>query len=103
MALFPAFLRVLAGPALAVFANLTYLFLVIGVLSVFLGSFLALQQKTIKRILAYSSISHVGYIFLALGTNSIEGMQAAFFYLIVYLLTTIGVWITIFFVYISCR
>jgi len=91
MAFFPAFLRILSGTALSVFVKINYLFLAVGVLSVFIGSFMALRQKTIKRILAYSSISHVGYIFLALGTNSVEGYTVAFFYLVTYLLTTVGV------------
>jgi len=103
VALFPAFLRILSGTVLSVFVKINYLFLAVGVLSVFIGSFMAIRQKTIKRILAYSSISHVGYIFLALGTNSVEGYTVAFFYLVTYVLTTVGVWLTVFVIYTSCR
>lgn len=103
LAYFPAFLRILAGPAMVVFTKISYLFFAIGVFSILVGSFLAIQQKTVKRILAFSSISHVGYMFLALGTNSIEGVQVAFFYLLVYVLTTVGVWLTVFFIYTTCR
>lgn len=74
-----------------------------GLVSIILGSVLAIKQKSVKRIFAYSSISHVGYMFLALGTNSVEGLQIVFFYLFVYALTTIGVWLTIFAIYNSLR
>jgi NADH-quinone oxidoreductase subunit N len=59
---------------------------------VIVGSFVALKQKKIKRLLAYSSISHVGYMLLAFSANSIEGTQALFFYLIIYMITSLILW-----------
>ena len=69
-----------------------YLFLISGLLSIFWGSFVALKQEKIKRLLAYSSISHVGYLLLALTSVSIEGFYAFFFYLIIYTFAIISVW-----------
>jgi len=60
--------------------------------SVIVGSFIALKQKKLKRLLAYSSINHVGYLLLAFSANSLEGTQALFFYLIVYMLTSLCIW-----------
>ncbi len=63
-----------------------------AILSVIVGSFIALKQRKIKRLIAYSAISHVGYLLLAFAIGSLEGTQALFFYLIVYMLTGICVW-----------
>jgi NADH-quinone oxidoreductase subunit N len=46
-----------------------------------------LYQKKIKRFLVYSSINHVGYMLMSLSTGTLIGINAFFFYLIVYLVT----------------
>jgi proton-translocating NADH-quinone oxidoreductase chain N len=53
----------------------------IGLLSILVGALAALGQKDIKRMLAYSSLSQVGYIVLGLGTGSALGLAAASFHL----------------------
>jgi proton-translocating NADH-quinone oxidoreductase chain N len=60
--------------------------------SVIVGSFVAIRQKKIKRLLAYSAISHVGYLLIAFSTGTIEGSQALLFYLVVYMVTSINIW-----------
>jgi NADH-quinone oxidoreductase subunit N len=62
----------------------------IAVLSMFVGNLLAIQQKNIKRLLAYSSIANMGYLIIILLTGSDKGIQSAIFYLITYFITTIG-------------
>jgi len=69
-----------------------YFVLCCGLLSIFWGSFLAFKQNKIKRLLAYSSISHVGYLLLAITTTTIEGFYSFFFYLFIYLLAVISIW-----------
>lgn len=90
--LFAIFLRLFQN----IFSNFeeTYLFVLIfsSIASVIVGSFVALKQKKLKRLLAYSSINHVGYLLLAFASNSLEGTQALFFYLIVYMITSLCVW-----------
>jgi len=92
IAMFSVFLRLFQN----VFSNFHDFFLLATVLfamfSVTIGSFVALKQKKIKRLLAYSSISHVGYMLLAFSANSIEGTQALFFYLIIYMVTSVVLW-----------
>jgi NADH-quinone oxidoreductase subunit N len=63
---------------------------VIAILSMFTGNFLALQQTNFKRLLAYSSIAHLGYFLITLLTGTEYGLQAALFYLISYMITTLG-------------
>ena len=60
--------------------------------SVIVGSFLALKQRKLKRLFAYSSIGHTGYILLGIAASGIEGLQAAILYLIVYIITSLGIW-----------
>jgi len=62
----------------------------IAILSMFVGNLLAIRQKNIKRLLAYSSIANMGYLIIILLTGSDKGIQSAIFYLITYFITTIG-------------
>ena len=54
------------------------------------GSFGALSQVKIKRLLAFSSIGHVGYMLIGLATGSLQGLQGIFLYLLIYLVMTIN-------------
>jgi len=54
--------------------------------SLLVGAFGALSQRKIKRLLAYSSIGHMGYILLGISTGSLEGIQSGILYLVVYTL-----------------
>lgn len=58
--------------------------------TMFVGNLAALQQKNIKRMLAYSSIAHAGYVLVAVTANSGGGSAAAMFYLAAYALTNLG-------------
>lgn len=61
-----------------------------AVLSIAAGNLLALRQQRVKRILAYSSIAHMGYLLVAFLVGGPLGLQAGMFYLVAYLVTTIG-------------
>ena len=63
---------------------------VIAILTMFVGNFLAIREKNIKRILAYSSIANLGYLLITLLTGSNEGVNSAIFYIISYVVTTLG-------------
>ena len=47
-----------------------------------MGAIIAITQTDLKRILAYSTISHLGYMFLALGTGTLVGVTAGMFHLL---------------------
>jgi NADH-quinone oxidoreductase subunit N len=66
------------------------LFMVLALLSIALGSVVALMQTNIKRMLAYSTISHVGFILLGFVTGVVEGYGAAVFYVLVYILMSMA-------------
>ncbi len=64
--------------------------MILAVLSMALGNIVALVQDNVKRMLAYSTISHVGFIFLGLLAGAGKGYTSAMFYTIVYALTAVG-------------
>ena len=65
---------------------------IIAILSMFVGNLLALLQGNLKRILAYSSIAHSGYLLVALLAGGKYGPVAASYYLLAYFITTLGAW-----------
>ncbi len=64
--------------------------IILAVLSMGLGNVIAIAQTNIKRMLAYSTISHVGFIFLGLLAGTSQGYAAAMFYAIVYAVMAAG-------------
>jgi NADH-quinone oxidoreductase subunit N len=75
-----------------VFDGWQFYFLWVGVFSVFVGSFGGLKQRKIKTLLAYSSITNMGYAFLAFGAGTIVGMQMLFIHLIIYMISGLCTW-----------
>ncbi len=70
--------------------SLFIVFTVIAVASMFAGNLFALLQRNVKRILAYSSISHLGYLLVTLLASGPMAISAAAFYLTAYFVTTLG-------------
>lgn len=62
----------------------------LAVVTMFGGNLLALLQTNLKRLLAYSSIAHIGYVFVALAAGGVAGSEAVVFYTITYVATTLG-------------
>lgn len=78
--------------------DFTTIFWVLAILTMTIGNILAITQANIKRMLAYSSIAHAGYMIVALTAGGIEGISSASFYLFAYTLMNIGAFaIVIFF------
>ena len=73
--------------------NWTFGLLISSLLSLIIGAVLGLTQIRIKRLFAYSTISHVGFILLALSINSIESIQAFIFYLMQYSISNLNAFI----------
>ncbi|MCI0750951.1 MAG: NADH-quinone oxidoreductase subunit N [Flammeovirgaceae bacterium] len=72
------------------YPTLVLIFVVIAITSMFVGNLLALRQNNVKRILAYSSIAHLGYILVAFLAGNESGVEAISFYLTAYFITSIG-------------
>jgi NADH-ubiquinone oxidoreductase chain 2 len=66
------------------------LLLIASILSLIIGTVVGLSQYRIKRLLAYSTISHVGFLLLALAINTEESIESFLFYLIQYSLTNVN-------------
>jgi NADH-quinone oxidoreductase subunit N len=66
------------------------LFIVLSLLTMTVGNLAALLQTNLKRMLAYSSIAHVGYMLMGLAAASTSGLSSVLFYLLVYAFTNIG-------------
>lgn len=67
-------------------AEVTMIFAVLGAISMTLGNLSALAQRDVKRILGFSSVSHAGYVMLGLVAGTAQGLAAAAFYSLVYIL-----------------
>ena len=94
---FAALLRVFIAAFPVLNLDLTPILWTLAALTMIIGNFVAIAQSNIKRMLAYSSIAHAGYIFMALvpfgnTTVSADSVAAALFYLLSYAVTNFGVW-----------
>jgi NADH-quinone oxidoreductase subunit N len=74
----------------ALSAAFPWVFAGIAGLSMFAGNILALRESNVKRVLAYSSIAHLGYILVAFLAGGAEALRAIAFYLVAYFATTLG-------------
>ncbi len=83
-------LRVLIDPFGGLTDQWRQIITFMAVVSMVLGAVGAIQQTNIKRLLAYGSIGHVGYIFLGLAAGSEQGVRGILIYLAVYLVMTVG-------------
>ncbi len=95
VAIFAALLRFFAVTELYHYEPVILALTIVAILSMVVGNLLALLQDNVKRILAYSSIAHVGYLmvaFIAMGSATDQALtiEACTFFLIAYLISTIG-------------
>ena len=84
------FIRVLIGPFGVLIADWQQVIILISVASMVLGALAAIWQDNIKRLLAYSSIGHVGYALIGLATATEEGIRGILVYMAIYLAMILG-------------
>ncbi len=94
---FAALLRVFATAFPSIAADMTDVFWAVSALTMILGNVIAISQTNIKRLLAYSSIAHAGYILMAFvpyGNADVraDSVAAGLFYLVAYAITNFGAW-----------
>jgi NADH-quinone oxidoreductase subunit N len=87
---FAAMLRVLFSSLGVISADWKPIIYALAVLSLVLGSVVALRQRDVKRMLAYSSINHAGFILLGVESALPRGVSASLYYLVAYMFMTIG-------------
>ena len=90
IAVFIVFLKLYFIPFILLREVWSDILIFVGMLSIVIGSLFALTQENIKRLLAYSAISNIGFIILSLGLISIDGIQASLYYTVVYSLTALA-------------
>jgi len=84
------FVRVASGPFLDVTVQWQQIVSFIAIASMVLGAFAAIGQTSIKRLLAYSSISHMGFALVGLAAGNQEGIRGVVIYMTIYLVMTLG-------------
>jgi NADH-quinone oxidoreductase subunit N len=84
-------LSVMLGPFGHLLAQWQLLIEILSVVSMLLGALAAIGQTSIKRMMAYSSIGHMGYALIGLAAGSQAGVQASLIYLAIYLVMSFGV------------
>jgi len=82
--------RVLLGPFGDVAAQWQQVILLVSMGSMLLGAFAAIGQRNIKRLMAYSSIGHVGYALMGVAVASDEGLRGLLIYMAIYVLMNVG-------------
>ena len=85
------FIRVMISPFAAVVHDWQQILVFVSIASMGLGAFAAIGQNNIKRLLAYSSIGNMGFALVGLASGSQEGAQGVIVYMMIYLISTLGV------------
>ncbi len=89
-AVFAVLLRFVGDVHALQLGSLSLLFGLLAAASMFVGNLLALQQQNVKRLLAYSSIAHIGYLLVAMLAGGPAAAEAVTFYLVAYFVSTLG-------------
>jgi len=89
-AMFALLLRYFTDIRIQEYGSLFLIFIMIAIASMSAGNLLALMQNNVKRILAYSSIAHLGYLLVAFLAGERRGVVAVTFYLVAYFVTTLS-------------
>jgi len=89
-AVFAVVLRYFRMVGVPISGPIVVIFTIIAIASMFTGNLLALFQSNVKRVLAYSSISHLGYLLVTLLASGTMAATAAAFYLSAYFITSLG-------------
>ena len=84
------FLRVLLGPFHELMSQWTQIIIFISIASMILGAFAAIGQRNIKRLIAYSSIGHIGYALVGLSAGTTEGIRGVLIYMAIYMVMSLG-------------
>jgi len=84
------FIRAMVGPFPAIVHDWQQIVAFISVASMVLGSFAAIGQRNIKRLMAYSSIGHMGFALVGLAAGTAQGVQGVVIYIVIYLAMTLG-------------
>ena len=89
------FVRFMIEPFGALIGEWRQVIVFLSIASMVLGAVAAIAQTNIKRLMAYSSIGHVGYALIGLATGTAAGIRGVLVYMAIYLFMTVGTWAVI--------
>lgn len=94
---FPGVSRMVAGGDWAFVSGVEwpYVLLFVSMITMTVGNLCALNQKNLKRMLAYSGIAHAGYMLMGLAVLTNDGLRAILFYVVVYLIMNLGAFLVV--------
>ena len=94
---FPGMSKVLASGDWAFTAGVEWpqVLLALSMLTMTIGNLCALNQRNLKRMLAYSGIAHAGYMMMGLAILNNEGLAAILFYAVVYMIMNVGAFLVV--------
>ena len=95
IAAFAMAIRILADGLQGLAAEWSSMLIILSVLSIAIGNVVAIAQTNMKRMLAYSTIAHMGFLLLGILAANNSGYASAMFYVIVYALTSMGAFGTV--------
>ena len=90
LAAFAFIMRLLANGLQGMTADWQQMLVVLAVLSIAVGNIVAIAQTNLKRMLAYSTISHMGFVVIGILAGTDNGYSSAMFYLMTYVIMTLG-------------
>jgi NADH-quinone oxidoreductase subunit N len=95
MAALALFIRFMIEPFGALLGEWRQLIVFLSIASMVLGAVAAIAQQSIKRLMAYSSIGHIGYSLIGLAAGTANGIRGVLVYMAIYLFMTVGTWAVI--------
>ncbi len=95
VAAFALILRLLHNPMMPLVAEWRQIIIFVSMASMALGAFAAIGQNNIKRLMAYSTIGHMGFGLVGLAAGSEAGIKGVLLYMAIYMITNIGVFVVI--------
>ena len=90
IAAFAMMIRLLVDGLGGMYVEWQNMLIILAVLSISIGNVVAIAQRNIKRMLAYSTISHIGFLLLGILSGTTDGSSASMFYVLVYALMSLG-------------
>jgi NADH-quinone oxidoreductase subunit N len=93
IAFFIIVIKFLFSVFLGFFYEIQNIIILLSIFSIFIGSFMSIRQKKFKRLFAYSTISHIGFLLFAISTGSREGIQAFMLYILIYMFMSLSLWV----------
>jgi len=88
IAAFALLYRLLIDAFISISETWVVMIYALGMISLIIGNLIAISQNNFKRLLGYSAIGHIGFIFLGIATGTKDGLESSLFYLLIYVLMT---------------